>query len=116
MRVGLSWDREDLAQAFLSKVNQLTARPDNLGLSGPRKEKEVSRGEKEAGRRSRRQLDKSQISSPCGFRHTVAVRMSLSKTHSILTSSIWRPWCTSLFWVHHPMPAVLCPPQNIAGI
>merc|ERR1719397_1103145 len=38
MRVGLSWDREDLAQGFLSKVNQLTARPDNLGLSGPRKE------------------------------------------------------------------------------
>jgi len=72
MRVGLSWDREDLAQAFLSKVNQLTARPDNLGLSGPKKE--VSRGEKEVGRRGR-QLDKSQISSPCGFRHTVAVKL-----------------------------------------
>ena len=56
MRVGLSWDREDLARAFLSKVNriifqqsdfpltqveQLTSRPDNLGLSGPRKEREV---------------------------------------------------------------------------
>ena len=56
MRVGLSWDREDLARAFLSKVNriifqqsdfpltqveQLTSRPDNLGLSGPRKGREV---------------------------------------------------------------------------
>ena len=56
MRVGLSWDREDLARAFLSKVHriifqqsdfpltqveQLTSRPDNLGLSGPRKEREV---------------------------------------------------------------------------
>ena len=25
----------------------------------------------------RRRLDKSQISSPCGFRHTVSVRISL---------------------------------------
>ena len=83
MRVGLSWDREDLAQAFLSKVNQLTARPDNLGLSGPRKEKEVSKGGQEQMMRRGRQLDKSQISSPCGFRHTVAVRMFLS--HSTLT-------------------------------
>ena len=72
MRVGLSWDREDLAQSFLSKVNQLTSRPDNLGLSGPRKEREVKGEQTER----RRRLDKSQISSPCGFRHTVSVRIT----------------------------------------
>ena len=73
MRVGLSWDREELAQAFLSKVDQLTSRPDNLGLSGPRKEKREVRVEEA----ERRRLDKSQISSPCGFRHTVSVRIFL---------------------------------------
>ena len=80
MRVGLSWDREELAQAFLSKVDQLTSRPDNLGLSGPRKEKREVRVEEA----ERRRLDKSQISSPCGFRHTVSVRISLSQTNSSL--------------------------------
>jgi len=84
VRVGLSWDREELAQAFLSKVDQLTSRPDNLGLSGPkRKEREV-RGEQV----ERRKLDKSQISSPCGFRHTVSVTISPSQTNSTLILSI----------------------------
>ena len=99
MRVGLSWDREDLARAFLSKVGhgaahaiviitvinikmimiittilfqveQLTSRPDNLGLSGPRK----AQSGKEEERRRNSLVNKSQISSPCGFRHNVSVR------------------------------------------
>merc|ERR1719150_2425741 len=84
MRVGLSWDREDLARAFLSKVEQLTSRPDNLGLSGPRK----AQSGKEEERRRNNLVNKSQISSPCGFRHNVSVKLedsaSLLSLHLLL--------------------------------
>ena len=51
------------------QVEQLTSRPDNLGLSGPRK---AQSGKEE--RRRNNLVNKSQISSPCGFRHNVSVR------------------------------------------
>ena len=55
---------------ILFQVEQLTSRPDNLGLSGPRK---AQSGKEEEGRRNNL-VNKSQISSPCGFRHNVSVR------------------------------------------
>ena len=55
---------------ILFQVEQLTSRPDNLGLSGPRK----AQSGKEEERRRNNLVNKSQISSPCGFRHNVSVR------------------------------------------
>jgi len=70
-KVGLSWDQEEAATLFLSWVEDLTSRPDNVGLSGPK----TRLGVPGAGPRKWTKLDKVEISRPCGFRHNVSITM-----------------------------------------
>ena len=65
-----------MAASFLQQVDTLTSRPDNVGLSGPRKRRE---GRGEVARRG--QVDKRHISSPCGFRHNVSVSLEDFSTY-----------------------------------
>ena len=71
VRVGLSWDQEEAAALFLARVGNLTSRPDNVGLSGPK----TRLGVPGAGPRRRTKLEKVEISRPCGFRHNVSITM-----------------------------------------
>ena len=71
VRVGLSWDQEEAAVTFLARVEDLTSRPDNLGLSGPKTGLRVSG----AGNKRWIKPDKAEISRPCGFRHNVSITM-----------------------------------------
>jgi len=81
LRVGFSWDSEELASAFLSRVQRLTSTPENLGLSGPKKKEEEDVTKKRNQEERRRRMDKRQISSPCGFRHNVSVSLEDFSTH-----------------------------------
>ena len=67
-RVGISWDHEGSASLFLDRVESLTSRPDNVGLSGPKTQGEVQVKKKA-------KLSKAEISRPCGFTHNVSITM-----------------------------------------
>jgi len=79
-RIGLSWDAPSDAINFINQVNLLLSVPENIGLSGPKgkhkvKSKSGSKSGSKPGPWRGSKLNKSDISRPVGFNHTVSLTL-----------------------------------------
>jgi hypothetical protein len=93
VRVGLSWDQEEAASAFLRSVLAVLSRPENIGLSGPKSRRRgpatgrpvswllVADSGVEGKNGPRRPLSKADISSPVGFCHNVSLTIDNLPRH-----------------------------------
>lgn len=74
-KLGLSFDHEEAATAFLERVTELTSRPENIALSGPKQKMYTKAAGASKSSKHKRYAPprKTDISMPCGFEHVISV-------------------------------------------